>query len=93
MNTQVVLITGRADRHRFAANRSPSLPKKEHTLLCPGRRDKEGQELATELQGLGAEAIFVRTDVRNEDDVRDLVDRTRRGPLGRLDVAVNLRRN
>jgi hypothetical protein len=36
-----------------------------------GRRDKEGQELAAELQALGAEALFVRTDVRNDDDMRD----------------------
>jgi hypothetical protein len=39
-----------------------------------GCRDKERQELASELQGLGAEAIFVHTDVRHENEVRDLVD-------------------
>jgi NAD(P)-dependent dehydrogenase (short-subunit alcohol dehydrogenase family) len=53
-----------------------------------GRREKEGQELAAELQALGAEAIFVRTDVRNDDDVRKLVDQTVKR-FGRLDVAVN----
>ena len=53
-----------------------------------GRRDKEGQELAAELQALGAEAIFVRTDVRNEDGVRNLVDQTVKR-FGRLDIAVN----
>jgi NAD(P)-dependent dehydrogenase (short-subunit alcohol dehydrogenase family) len=53
-----------------------------------GRRDEQGQELVAELQALGAEALFVRTDVRNEDDVRNLVDEavTR---FGHLDVAVN----
>ena len=56
-------------------------------MVVSGRRDKEGQELAAELQALGAEASFVRGDVRNEDDMRDLVDRTAR--FGRLDVAVN----
>src|SRR6266849_1807590 len=45
-------------------------------------------ELAAELQALGAEAIFVRADVRNEDDVRNLVDQTVRR-FGRLDIAVN----
>src|SRR5260370_4775467 len=58
------------------------------SVVVAGRRDKEGQDLAAELQGLGAEAIFVRADVRNEDDVRDLVDRTV-ARFGRLDVAVN----
>src|SRR6202043_3771569 len=41
-----------------------------------------------ELQGLGAEAIFVRTDVRKDEDVRNLVDQTVKR-FGRLDVAVN----
>jgi len=86
MNTQVVLITGaltgigRATALNFA--------KEGAHLVVSGRRDKEGQELVAELQGLGAEAIFVQTDVRNENDVRDLVDQavTR---FGHLDAAVN----
>jgi NAD(P)-dependent dehydrogenase (short-subunit alcohol dehydrogenase family) len=57
-------------------------------VVVSGRREKEGQELAAELQALGAEAIFVRTDVRNDDDVRKLVDQTVKR-FGRLDVAVN----
>ena len=57
-------------------------------VVVSGRRDKEGQELATELRALGAEAIFVRTDVRNEDDVRNLIDETLKR-FGRLDIAVN----
>jgi NAD(P)-dependent dehydrogenase (short-subunit alcohol dehydrogenase family) len=40
------------------------------------------------LRGLGAEAEFIRADVRNEDEVRDLVDQTV-ARFGRLDVAVN----
>src|SRR5208282_545729 len=53
-----------------------------------GRRDKEGQELVAELRALGAEAEFVRTDVRVDEDVRNLVDETVKR-FGRLDVAVN----
>jgi NAD(P)-dependent dehydrogenase (short-subunit alcohol dehydrogenase family) len=44
--------------------------------------------LVAELQALGAEAIFVRTDVRKEEDVRNLVDETVKR-FGRLDVAIN----
>ena len=40
------------------------------------------------MQGLGAEAIFVHTDVRNENEVRDLVDQAI-ARFGHLDVAVN----
>ena len=53
-----------------------------------GRRDKQGQELVAELQTLGAEAFFVRTDVRKDEDVRDLVDQVIKR-FGRLDIAVN----
>src|SRR6476660_9488413 len=57
-------------------------------IVVSGRRDKQGQELVAELQGLGAEAIFVSTDVRKDEDVRNLVDQTVKR-FGRLDIAVN----
>jgi hypothetical protein len=33
-----------------------------------------GQALAAELRALGAEAEFVRADVRHEQDVRNLIE-------------------
>src|SRR6202041_1835051 len=57
-------------------------------LVVSGRRDEAGNALAKELRDLGAEADFVRADVRREDDVRNLVDQTV-ARFGRLDVAVN----
>ena len=42
----------------------------------------------TELRALGTEAEFLRADVRHEDEVRNLVDRTV-ARFGRLDAAVN----
>jgi NAD(P)-dependent dehydrogenase (short-subunit alcohol dehydrogenase family) len=50
-----------------------------------GRRDEEGNAIAAELRDLGVQAEFVRADVRHEDDVRSLVDRTV-ARFGRLDV-------
>jgi NAD(P)-dependent dehydrogenase (short-subunit alcohol dehydrogenase family) len=47
-----------------------------------------GKALAEELRGFGSEAEFINADVRKEDDVRALVDRTIER-FGRLDVAVN----
>src|SRR6202035_1685850 len=41
-----------------------------------------------ELRALGAEAEFIRADVRHDDEVRDLVDQTV-ARFGRLDAAVN----
>jgi len=57
-------------------------------VVVSGRRDDAGQALVAELRALGAEAEFVRADVRREDDVRNLVDKTV-ARFGRLDVAVN----
>jgi NAD(P)-dependent dehydrogenase (short-subunit alcohol dehydrogenase family) len=57
-------------------------------IVVSGRRDETGQALATALRALGAEAEYVRADVRREDDVRNLVDQTV-ARFGRLDVAVN----
>ena len=86
MNTQVILITGALTGIGRAA--AVVFAQEGARVVVSGRRDKEGQELAAELQALRAEAIFVRADVRNENDVRDLVDRTV-ARFGRLDVAVN----
>ena len=86
MTTPVVLITGalagigRATALAFASEGA--------RLVVSGRRDDVGEALATELRGLGAEVLFVRADVRHEDDVRHLVDAAVER-FGRLDVAVN----
>jgi NAD(P)-dependent dehydrogenase (short-subunit alcohol dehydrogenase family) len=86
MTTPVVLVTGaltgigRATALAFA--------REGARIVVSGRRDDEGQKLACELQKLGAEAEFLRSDVRHEDDVRTLIDTTV-ARFGRLDVAVN----
>src|SRR5882724_11476944 len=86
MKNKVVLITGaltgigRATAIAFAQERA--------SIVISGRHDDEGQKLIDELRKIGAEAEFVRSDVRHEDDVRSLVDKTVER-FGRLDVAVN----
>jgi NAD(P)-dependent dehydrogenase (short-subunit alcohol dehydrogenase family) len=86
MNTSVVLITGgltgigRATAVAFA--------KEGARVVVAGRRDAEGKALEAELRGLGAEASFIKADVRHDDEVRDLVDQTL-ARFGRLDAAVN----
>jgi len=86
MSSQVVLITGALTGIGRAA--AMIFAQEGAHLVVSGRRDKEGQQLAAELQGLGAEAVFVRADVRNEDDVRNLVDQAIKR-FGHLDIAVN----
>jgi NAD(P)-dependent dehydrogenase (short-subunit alcohol dehydrogenase family) len=86
MSSPVVLITGALTGIGRAA--AIIFAQQGAHIVVSGRRDKQGQELVAELQGLGAEAVFVRTDVRNDDDVRNLVDQTVKR-FGRLDIAVN----
>src|SRR4029077_8788449 len=83
---KVALVTGALTGIGRAA--AIAFAQEGANVVVSGRREKEGQELAAELQALGAEAIFVRTDVRNDDDVRKLVDQTV-NRFGRLDIAVN----
>src|SRR5579862_7828915 len=86
MSDQVVLITGALTGIGRAA--AIIFAQEGARIVVSGRRDKEGQALVAELQKLGAEAIFVRTDVRKDEDVRNLVDQTVKR-FGRLDIAVN----
>jgi NAD(P)-dependent dehydrogenase (short-subunit alcohol dehydrogenase family) len=86
MNTPVVLITGALTGIGRAA--ATVFASAGNRLVVSGRKGDAGEALATELRALGAEAEFVQADVRNEDDVRRLVDGTVER-FGRLDVAVN----
>ena len=86
MDTPVVLITGALTGIGRAAARA--FAQEGHRIVVAGRHEQAGQELATELRTLGTEAEFLRADVRHEDDVRNLVDRTV-ARFGRLDAAVN----
>ena len=86
MNTQVVLVTGGLSGIGRAA--AVAFAKKGAQMVVGGRRDDAGQELVKELRSFNSEAEFVLADVRKEDDVRALVDKTV-ARFGRLDVAVN----
>jgi NAD(P)-dependent dehydrogenase (short-subunit alcohol dehydrogenase family) len=83
MSTPVVLITcaltGIGQEAAFA------FAQQGDRIVVSGRPDDAGETLVRELCTLGTEAEFIRADIRHEDDVRDLVDRTV-GRFGRLDA-------
>jgi NAD(P)-dependent dehydrogenase (short-subunit alcohol dehydrogenase family) len=58
------------------------------SVVVSGRRDEPGHALAAELRALGVRAEYLRADVRNEAEVRSLVEQTVER-FGRLDVDVN----
>src|ERR1700748_844674 len=86
MSDPVVLITGALTGIGRAA--AVAFAKKGAKVVVAGRRDEAGKELVAELRSYGAEAEFIHADVRQEDDVRAMVDKTV-ARFGRLDVAVN----
>jgi NAD(P)-dependent dehydrogenase (short-subunit alcohol dehydrogenase family) len=57
-------------------------------VTVTGRREAAGLELVKHLRSFGSEAEFINADVRKEDDVRVMIDKTV-ARFGRLDVAVN----
>ncbi len=86
MDKPVVLITGaltgigRATAFAFA--------RQGGQVVVAGRHDEAGTALAEEVRAFCSEAEFIKADVRNDDDVRALVDQAV-AQFGRLDVAVN----
>jgi NAD(P)-dependent dehydrogenase (short-subunit alcohol dehydrogenase family) len=86
MSNPVVLITGALTGIGRAA--AVAFVKKGAKVVVAGRRDDAGKALVRELRSLGSEAEFINADVRKDEDVRALVDKTV-ARFGRLDVAVN----
>src|SRR5437667_3622399 len=86
MGAPVVLITGALTGIGRAA--ALAFAREGNRIVVAGRHETAGQELAAELRALGTDVEFLRADVRQEDEVRSLIDRTV-ARFGRLDAAVN----
>src|SRR5437879_7816824 len=86
MDKSVILITGGLTGIGRAA--AVACARRGAKVVVAGRRDEAGKALVKELRSFGSEAEFIKADVRKEDDVRAMVDKTV-ARFGRLDVAVN----
>jgi NAD(P)-dependent dehydrogenase (short-subunit alcohol dehydrogenase family) len=83
---KVVLITGatsgigKATAYAFAREGAK-------VFFC-GRRQQMGEQNARDIQAFGGQAVFMRADVRHEEEVRNLVDACLQR-YGRIDIAFN----
>ncbi len=86
MAKKIILITGGISGIGRAA--ALAFAHQGDTVVVAGRREAEGKALEAEIKALGGEALFVRTDVRHDDEVAALVAQTI-ARFGRIDAAVN----
>jgi len=82
----VVLVTGSLTGIGRAA--AVAFARQGAIVVVTGRREEAGVQFVKELRAFGSDAEFIKADVRREDDVRGMIDKTV-ARFGRLDVAVN----
>ena len=86
LKNKVALVTGGTSGIGEAA--ALQLAKTGAKVVVAGRRESEGQAVVKVLEKAGGQALFVKTDVSHEADVKALVDKTV-ATFGRLDFAFN----
>src|SRR5262249_29959739 len=83
---KVAIISGAA--HGMGAEEARLFAREGAKVVIADVLEEEGTRLAAELTAAGGEALFVRTDVTNEDDWRQVVQTTV-ARFGKLDILVN----
>jgi len=86
LENKVAVVTGGTSGIGKAT--SLALAKAGAKVVVAGRRENEGQTVVQAIEKSGGKAIFVKTDVSREADVKALVDKTL-ATFGRLDIAFN----
>ncbi|MBY0471800.1 SDR family oxidoreductase [bacterium] len=83
---QVVLITGAASG--IGQSTARAFAEKGATVVVADVLEASGVQTATEIEKNGGKAIFVKCDVSDERDIRNVMNRTLER-FGRLDCAIN----
>lgn len=83
---KVALVTGATSG--IGRDAALAFARSGASVAFNGRRADKGEELAAEIEALGAQALFVQGDVTDENDVKALVSGVR-DKWGRLDFAFN----
>lgn len=83
---QTVIVTGGATGIGLAAAKLFAV--EGAAVIIAGRNESNGMQALNELKQLGARPLYVRTDISDEADVRQLIERTLEH-TGRIDALVN----
>jgi len=86
LQNKVALVTGGTSGIGEAL--AFALAKRGAKVVVAGRRENEGRSVVNAIKKRGGKALFVKTDVSREADVKALVDKTL-ATFGRLDFAFN----
>ena len=86
LSGKVALVTGASSGIGYAA--SLALAKQGAKVAVAARRVDKLEKLASEIKALGKEALVVKMDVTNKQDIVDGIAKTV-GAYGRLDIVVN----
>jgi lipid A 3-O-deacylase len=86
LENKVAVVTGGTSGIGKAA--ALALAKAGAKVVVAVRRENEGQAVVQAIENTGGKAIFLKTDVSREADVKALVDKTV-ATFGRLDIAFN----
>ena len=86
MTDRVALVTGGTSG--IGAESAKAFARAGYGVVLSGRREAEGNQVASEIESAGGQALFVRADASVEDDAVRLVETTLER-FGRLDAAFN----
>jgi NAD(P)-dependent dehydrogenase (short-subunit alcohol dehydrogenase family) len=86
MKKKTVIVTGGSTGIGKAT--AITFAKKGYNVVISGRNEDKGKQAAQEIAGNGTACVFVKTDIRKEEDVIHLIDETVK-TFGKLDVIVN----
>jgi NAD(P)-dependent dehydrogenase (short-subunit alcohol dehydrogenase family) len=83
---RVVIVTGASSGLGEAA--ALNFARQGARLVIAARREDKSEHVVRQIEALGGEALFIKTDVTKSADIKALVDGTM-AEFGRLDCAVN----
>ena len=86
LQNKVALVTGGTSG--IGETVALAMAKAGVKVVVAGRRENEGRSVVDAIEKRGGKALFVKTDVSREADVKTLVDKTL-ATFGRLDFAFN----